>query len=216
MPVLSLVARGLRSGVRWPVPPHLLHPYRQGAAVALEWEFCTVGGAPWAPQPLPGVSRREASSRPLHPLAAQMLWGTCTSTEERSEHPALSWGGCRARGGSSGPRPSRRAGTRHCQMMRFCPPPPFPLAEAVVSDANLLQLIAAASAAAAALIQVRGMLDCFRAHREPRRLRLHQLLPSALPPWPPVRDAVGQAWAGGGQAPTRGHPPLAAAAATGW
>lgn len=89
-------------------------------------------------------------------------------------------------------------------MMRFGPPPPFPLADAVVSNANLLQLITAANAAAAAFIKIRGMPDYFHAQQEPSGCVCTSSFPHVSHQchrWARYGSEVGKPWAGGARLP---------------
>lgn len=84
-------------------------------------------------------------------------------------------------------------------------PAPFPLADTVVSNANLLQLITATGAAA--FMRIHGMPDYFHAQQEPTGC----LCTSSFPPVSHhchcrarSGSEVGQPWAGGGQDATLG------------
>lgn len=95
-------------------------------------------------------------------------------------------------------------------MIHFGPPPPFPLADAVVSNANLLQLITATNAAAAAFIKIRGMPDYFHAQQEPSGCVCTSSFPHVSHQchrWARYGSEVGKPWAGGGPGSHPGVPP---------
>jgi len=187
------------------VPPHLLHRCRQVALCRTRgWKNCGNGNFMEVPQGV--LSSCQPRLRPPRPPAAQTLRGTRVSTDEGSEPPARSSEG--RRGAPPGHR--RPVGMKQ----GFGPPRPFPLAAAVVSNANLLRLITAANAAAA-FTKTRRVPDDFHAQQEPSGCACASSSP-AVSTMATAAPGAGVRWDSGGlggQAPTPACPLLAPAAA---